>query len=122
MFADIAEEEVLVCAVPSPKSTCTSAAGSGTIMRSPPVPNGVSKIGPKQTCIRLEWVQPMPVFARARQLARREALAAHEPRDVAGADEDELLAQHCDPSGFARKMSHTLGRSNYQFGPTAQAR
>ncbi len=34
-------------------------------MRSPPVPNGVSKIGPKQVCIKFEWVQPMPTLRRA---------------------------------------------------------
>ena len=50
---------------PSSKSTRTSAAGSGTIIRSPAVPNGVSRIGPNAVCIRLECVQPTPLRRRA---------------------------------------------------------
>src|SRR5207342_2250026 len=38
---------------------------AGTTMRSPPVPNGVSRIVPNAVCIRLVWVQPMPCFLRA---------------------------------------------------------
>ena len=49
---------------PSAKSTRTSAFTSGTIIRSPAVPNGVSQIGPNAVCIRLECVQPMPLRRR----------------------------------------------------------
>ena len=50
--------------VPSPKSTRVSAAGSGTIIRSPAVPNGVSKIGPNADIIMLLCVQPTPLPSR----------------------------------------------------------
>ena len=52
-------------AEPSSKSTRTSAAGSGTIIKSPAVPNGVSQIGPNGDIIRLLPVQPTPFVRRA---------------------------------------------------------
>ena len=52
-------------AEPSAKSTRTSTDGSGTIMKSPAVPNGVSQIGPNGDIIRLLPVQPTPFFNRA---------------------------------------------------------
>src|ERR1700730_1373570 len=52
-------------AEPSAKSTRTSAAGSGTIMKSPAVPNGVSQIGPNGDIIRLLPVQPTPLTSRS---------------------------------------------------------
>ena len=61
--ADVAEKECST-AEPSAKSTRTSAAGSGTIIRSPAVPKGVSQIGPAGDIIRLLPVQPMPFLSR----------------------------------------------------------
>jgi len=57
-------------------------------------PKGVSKIGPKQTCIRLECVQPMPVFTRAVSSLAGNPCRARARGDIAGSDKDELLAQH----------------------------
>src|SRR6516162_6477524 len=51
-------------AEPSPKSTWTSTDGSGTIMKSPAVPKGVSQIGPNGDIIRLLPVQPTPFLSR----------------------------------------------------------
>ena len=52
-------------AEPSAKSTRTSTAGSGTIMKSPAVPNGVSQIGPNGDIIKLLPVQPIPFLRRS---------------------------------------------------------
>ena len=79
---------------PSAKSTRTSAAGSGTIIRSPRgAERGVEDRS--EGGLHQVGVGPADALAAARfDLARREALAAHVAGDVAGADEDQFLAQH----------------------------
>ena len=81
-------------AEPSAKSTRTSAAGSGTIMKSPAVPNGVSQIGPNGDIIRLLPVQPTPFFSRGGSSRAGNPLPRASPEMSQVATKIELFADH----------------------------
>jgi hypothetical protein len=63
--ADVAEEEMLRRRAIAEIDPHLGVLVSGTTIRSPPVPKGVLRIGPKAVCIKLEWVQPIPFLCLA---------------------------------------------------------